>query len=191
MDMKKNTSTLFLSLIMTIVSINSFGQDNRIRQSQKSSVTQYVGADTQITINYSRPAVKGRIVWGNMVPYGLASADRYSNGKPFPWRAGANENTTIEINNEVKIAGSTLPPGKYSIHMIPSETDWIIIFNKNSDQWGSFSYDETEDAIRVTVTPVEAHFEEFLTYNFGDITENSVIAFLHWEKLKVPFQIIL
>ena len=189
--MKKNTSTLFLSLIMTIVSINSFGQDNRIRQSQKSSVTQYVGADTQITINYSRPAVKGRIVWGNMVPYGLASADRYSNGKPFPWRAGANENTTIEINNEVKIAGSTLPPGKYSIHMIPSETDWIIIFNKNSDQWGSFSYDETEDAIRVTVTPVEAHFEEFLTYNFGDITENSVIAFLHWEKLKVPFQIIL
>ena len=176
---------------MTIVSINSFGQDNRIRQSQKSSVTQYVGADTQITINYSRPAVKGSIVWGNMVPYGLASADRYSNGKPFPWRAGANENTTIEINNDVEIAGSTLPPGKYSIPMIPSETDWIIIFNKNSDQWGSFSYDETEDAIRVTVTPVEAHFEEFLTYNFGDITENSVIAFLHWEKLKVPFQIIL
>ena len=176
---------------MTLVSINSFGQDNRIRQSQKSSVTQYVGADTQIIINYSRPAVKGRIVWGNMVPYGLAAPDKYSNGKSFPWRAGANENTTIEINNEVKIAGSTLPPGKYSIHMIPSETDWIIIFNKNSDQWGSFSYDETEDAIRVTVTPVEAHFEEFLTYNFGDITENSVIAFLHWEKLKVPFQIIL
>ena len=191
MKTSKTTINFFVSLFMILLSSNSFGQGNQIRQSQKSSITQYVGLDTQITINYSRPAVKNRVVWGNMVPYGLASADRYSNGKPFPWRAGANENTTIEINNEVKIAGSTLPPGKYSIHMIPSETDWIIIFNKNSDQWGSFSYDETEDAIRVTVTPVEAHFEEFLTYNFGDITENSVIAFLHWEKLKVPFQIIL
>ena len=191
MKTSKTTINFFVSLFMILLSSNSFGQGNQIRQSQKSSVTQYVGADTQITINYSRPAVKGRIVWGNMVPYGLAAPDKYSNGKSFPWRAGANENTTIEINNEVKIAGSTLPPGKYSIHMIPSETDWIIIFNKNSDQWGSFSYDETEDAIRVTVTPVEAHFEEFLTYNFGDITENSVIAFLHWEKLKVPFQIIL
>ena len=189
--MKKNTSTLFLSLIMTIVSINSFGQDNRIRQSQKSSVTQYVGADTQITINYSRPAVKGRIVWGNMVPYGLTGPDKYSNGKSFPWRAGANENTTIEINNEVKIEGSILPPGKYSIHMIPSKSDWIIIFNKNNNQWGSFNYDESEDALRVTVTPVEAAFEEHLTYNFGNITDNSVVAFLHWEKLKVPFQIKL
>ena len=189
--MKKNTATIFLSFIMTLVSINSFGQDNQIRQSQKSSVTQYVGADTKITINYSRPAVKGRVVWGNMVPYGLATPDKYSNGKSFPWRAGANENTTIEINNEVKIEGSTLSPGKYSIHMIPSKSDWIIIFNKNNNQWGSFNYDESEDALRVTVTPVEAAFQELLTYNFGNITDNSVVAFLHWEKLKVPFQIKL
>ena len=189
--MKKTLTTLFVSLIMTLVSFNSFGQGNQIRQSQKSSVTQYIGVDTQITINYSRPAVKGRVVWGNMVPYGLAPADKYSNGKSFPWRAGANENTTIEVNNEVKIGGSTLAAGKYSIHMIPSESDWIVIFNKNNNQWGSFSYDESADALRVTVTPVEAHFEEFLTYNFENITENSVVAFLHWEKLKVPFQINL
>tara|TARA_B110000914_G_C15473796_1_gene452029 strand:+ start:627 stop:1196 length:570 start_codon:yes stop_codon:yes gene_type:complete len=189
--MKKTTLTYFASLIMVLVSINSFGQGNQIRQSQNSSVTQYVGVDTQITINYSRPAVKGRVVWGNMVPYGLAAADKYSNGKSFPWRAGANENTTIEVNNEVKIGGSTLAAGKYSIHMIPSKTDWVIIFNKNNNQWGSFSYDESADALRVTVTPVEAPFEEFLSYKFGDITENSVIGFLHWEKLKVPFQISL
>ena len=189
--MKKTTITLFVSLIMILLSINSFGQGNQIRQSQKSSVTQYVGIDTQITIDYSRPAVKGRVVWGNMVPYGLAEPDKYSNGKSFPWRAGANENTTIEVNNEVKIEGNTLPPGKYSIHMIPSETDWIIIFNKNNNQWGSFSYDESADALRVTVTPIEGPFQELLTYNFGNITDNSVIAFLHWEKLKVPFQISL
>jgi len=191
MKTSKTTVTFFVSLIMILVSTNSFGQGNQIRQSQNSSVTQYVGVDTQITINYSRPAVKGRVVWGNMVPYGLSPGNGYSNGNPFPWRAGANENTTIELNNEVKIEGTTLAAGKYSIHMIPSETDWIIIFNKNNDQWGSFSYDESADALRVTVTPVEATFEEFLTYNFGNITENSVVAFLHWEKLKVPFQINL
>ncbi|MBT5417383.1 MAG: DUF2911 domain-containing protein, partial [Cryomorphaceae bacterium] len=78
--MKKTTLTYFVSLIMVLVSINSFGQGNQVRQSQKSSVTQYIGVDTQITINYSRPAVKGRVVWGNMVPYGLAPADKYSNG---------------------------------------------------------------------------------------------------------------
>ena len=191
MKTSKTTINFFVSLIMILVSSSSFGQDNEIRQSQKSSVTQYVGVDTKITINYSRPAVKGRVVWGNMVPYGLASADRYSDGKPFPWRAGANENTTIELNNEVKIEGTALAEGKYSIHMIPSETDWIIIFNKNNNQWGSFSYDESADALRVTVTPVEAPFEEFLTYNFGNITENSVVAFIQWEKLKIPFHIKL
>jgi hypothetical protein len=191
MKTSKTTIIFFFSLITILVSSNSFGQANQIRPSQKSSVTQYVGVDTKITINYSRPAVKGRVVWGNMVPYGLASADRYSNGKPFPWRAGANENTTIELNNEVKIEGTALAAGKYSIHMIPSKTDWIIIFNKNNDQWGSFSYDESADVLRATVTPVEAHFEEFLTYNFKNITENSVLAFLHWENLVVPFQINL
>ena len=191
MKTSNTTITLFTSLNMILVSSNSFGQSIQIRQSQKSSVTQYVGVDTQITINYSRPAVKGRVVWGNLVPYGLGTSERYADGKPFPWRAGANENTTIELNNDVKIEGSALPAGKYSIHMIPSEADWIIIFNKKSNQWGSFSYDESADALRVTVTPVEAPFEEFLTYRFGSITDNSVVGFLHWEKLKIPFQITL
>jgi len=191
MKTPNTTITLFISLIMILMSSNSFGQSNQVRQSQKSSVTQYVGVDTQITINFSRPAVKGRVVWGNIVPYGLGTSDRYADGKPFPWRAGANENTTIELNNDVKIEGSILAAGKYSIHMIPSKTDWIIIFNKNSNQWGSFSYDESADALRVSVTPVDAPFEEFLNYSFGNITENSVVAFLHWEKLKIPFQITL
>ena len=191
MKTSNTTITLFTSLIMILVSSSSFGQSNQIRQSQKSSVTQYIGVDTQITVKYSRPAVKGRVVWGNLVPYGLGTSERYADGEPFPWRAGANENTTIELNNDVKIEGSSLPAGKYSIHMIPSEADWIIIFNKKSNQWGSFSYDESADALRVTVTPVEAPFEEFLTYRFGSITDNSVVGFLHWEKLKIPFQITL
>ncbi len=190
MKTSKTTIAFFVCLMMILVTGNSFGQDNQIRQSQKSSVTQYVGADTQITINYSRPAVKGRVVWGNLVPYGLGTSERYGNNS-FPWRAGANENTTIELNNDLKIEGSDLPAGKYSIHMIPSEKDWTIIFNNNNNQWGSFSYDESADALRVIVTPVEAPFEEFLTYSFGNITENSVVGFLHWEKLKIPFNVTL
>ncbi len=189
--MNKTFITFFFSFSLLLITVESFSQSNQIRLSQKSSITQHVGLDTQITINYSRPAVKGREVWGNIVSYGLAEPDRYSRGKKFPWRAGANENTTIEFNNDIKIEGSQIPAGKYSVHMIPSENEWIIIFNKNNNQWGSYSYDESADALRVKVKPLNGTFQEFLTYNFGNITENSVVAFLHWEKLKVPFKIEL
>lgn len=166
-------------------------QGNQIRGSQKASITQYIANDIQITFTYSRPAVKGRKIWGEIVPYGLEAGNNYSDNKPFPWRAGANENTTIEISKDLKIEGKTLPAGKYSIHMIPSEKEWVVIFNKNSSLWGSYKYNKDEDALRVTVTPVEAAAEEFLAYGFDDITNNSVVAYLHWEKLKVPFKIEL
>ena len=186
------TITFLVTLIMVFfISIHSSGQGNRIRQSQKASITQYVGADTQITITYSRPAVKGRTIWGELVPYGFAPGNKYSKDKPFPWRAGANENTTIEINKDVNVEGKSLPAGKYSIHMIPSEKEWIVIFNKNNDQWGSFSYEESADALRVTVIPVEAPFQELLTYGFENITDNSTVGYLQWEKLKIPFKIEL
>lgn len=187
--MKKICRITFLYSIMLLTSAYSYAQSDKVRDSQKSSVTQYFGLDTRITIDYSRPAVKDRVIWGNIVPYGLGTSERYGNGNPFPWRAGANENTTIEINNDVQVEGIYLPAGKYSIHMIPSETDWIIIFNKNNSQWGSYSYDQSADVIRVPVTPVKSYFKEFLTFGFGNITSNSVTAFLHWEKLKIPFLI--
>ena len=111
--------------------------------------------------------------------------------KPFPWRAGANENTTIEFNKDILIEGNKLAAGKYGIHMIPSEKDWIIIFSKNSASWGSFSYSQEEDALRVTVTPVKAPHEEWLTYGFDDLAGASATAYLHWEQLKIPFKIKL
>jgi hypothetical protein len=159
------------------------------RASLKASVSQTIGADTEITIVYSRPGVKGRKIWGELVPYGLTPGNKYSDGKPFPWRAGANENTTIEVTKDVLVNGKKLPAGKYGLHMIPSEKEWEIIFSKDNDKWGSFKYDEANDALRVTVTPVEAPQREWLTYGFENLAGTSATAYLHWEKLKVPFRI--
>ena len=186
-------STLFIvaaSLLLALPS-STQAQDDEVRKSLKASVTQRLGVDTDITFDFSRPEVKGRKIWGDLVPYGMNPGIKYSDNKSFPWRAGANENTTITFNNDIKVEGKKLPAGKYGVHMIPSETEWIVIFNKKSSEWGSFSYNEKEDALRVTVKPVEATHEECLIYGFDDLAGTSATAFLHWEKLKVPFKIEL
>jgi hypothetical protein len=182
--------TLILSFLLALPSI-TLAQKGEIRKSLKASVTQRLGLDSDITIDYSRPGVKGRKIWGELVPYGMTPGNEYSKGNPFPWRAGANENTTIEFNKDVLIEGNKFPAGKYGIHMIPSEKEWIIIFSKNNAAWGSYAYSQEEDALRVTVTPVEAPHQEWLIFGFEDLAGTSASAFLHWEKLKVPFKIEL
>jgi len=156
------------------------------RPSLKATTMQRLGTDVDITIVYSRPGVKGRKIWGGLEPYGMHEGNQYSNNKPFPWRAGANENTTIEFNKDLMVEGKKLAAGKYGIHMIPSEKDWVVIFSKTNDIWGSFAYDEANDAIRVTVTPVEAAHQEWLMYGFENLAGNSGTAYLHWDKLKIP-----
>ena len=185
---------VFLGLVVVLavglaVSSTAFAQEKKVRASLPASVSQTIGVDTVITFDYSRPGVKGRKIWGELVPYGLAPGNEYSEGKPFPWRAGANEKTTITISSDVLVDGKPLAAGKYSIHMIPSEKEWIVIFNNVSEGWGSFDYDEAQDALRVTVMPVEAPFEEWMRFGFDDLAGTSAIAFLQWEKLKVPFTI--
>ena len=123
------------------------------RASQRAQITKRVGI-TDITITYHRPLIGGRKVWGGLVPYGQ------------PWRAGANENTIIEFTDPVTVEGKPLAKGRYGLHMIPSETDWIIAFSKTNTAWGSFSYDQAEDALRVTVKPRPSEFHEALTYDF-------------------------
>ena len=187
---------IFLGLVVVLavgfaVSSTAFAQEKKVRPSLHASVSQTIGVDTVITFDYSRPGVKGRTIWGELVPYGLAPGNEYSKEKPFPWRAGANEKTTIAVSSDVLVDGNPLPAGKYSIQMIPSEKDWIVIFNKVSEGWGSYDYDEAEDALRVTVTPVEAAFEEWMRFGFDDLAGTSVVASLRWEKLKVPFTIAL
>ncbi len=189
-----------MNISITLIFIFSFllnfpstmlAQQSKVRLSLKASVTQRLGVDTDITIDYSRPGVKGRKIWGELVPYGLAPGNEFSNEKPFPWRAGANENTNIEFTKDIPIEGQKLSAGKYGIHMIPSEKDWVIIFSTNNSSWGSFSYNQEEDALRVTVTPVSAPHQEWLLFGFEDLAGTSAIAYLLWEKLKVPFTIKL
>ncbi|MBN2423424.1 MAG: DUF2911 domain-containing protein [Calditrichaceae bacterium] len=180
-----------LLLIIILLSVSQ-AQDQKVRASLKAGVMQRLGADTDITIEYSRPGVKGRVIWGGLVPYGLMSiTTKDSLKKDIPWRAGANENTTIEFNHDLLIEDRKLPAGKYGVHIIPYENEWIIIFSKKNAEWGSYTYDEKEDALRVKVIPVEAPFQNWLTYGFDDLAGTSATLYLWWEKLKAPVKIEL
>src|SRR5579872_3364630 len=125
---------------------------------QKASVTQYIGP-VRIAIEYSSPAVHGPDgkdrrgqIWGKLVPYGLTDLG-FGNGKPAPWRAGANENTVFTVSDNVSIEGKELPAGRYGLHMIPGQEEWVLIFSKDANAWGSFYYEDAHDALRVTVKP--------------------------------------
>ena len=144
--------------------------------SQRAITTQQIGI-SDITINYCRPLVGGRKIWGSAVPYDKV------------WRAGANENTTIAFTDDVSVEGKPLAAGTYGLHIIPRENEWTIIFSKNSTSWGSFSYDEKEDALRVNVKPQPAELQEALTYTFDDVKPDSTAVTLRWEKIAVPFHV--
>ncbi len=168
-------------VIITIAFILSaniclFSQVVTPRESQRQSLVQTVG-DTTVSLIYHRPNVKGRKIWDALVPYNQV------------WRAGANEATIFEVSRDVTINGKPLPAGKYSLHMIPTAADWTIIFNTRWEQPGSAEYDQKLDALRITSKPVASEFFETLVYGFGETKGNSAIAFLRWEKLRVPFTI--
>jgi len=146
------------------------------RPSQHAVVTQRIGI-TDITVNYHRPLANGRQIWGKLVPYGEV------------WRAGANENTTLTVTDPVSIEGQPLDKGTYGLHMIPGENQWTVIFSKMANAWGSFTYKQDEDALRVTVKPQPAEFHNALTYDFDDVTPDSTVLTLRWEKVAVPFKV--
>jgi tetratricopeptide (TPR) repeat protein len=121
--------------------------------------------------------VGGREIWGAVAPYGQV------------WRAGANENTTIAFSDPVTVDGQSLAKGIYGLHIIPSTDTWIVIFSKNATSWGSFSYDQSEDALRLTVKPQADYMHEALTYEFDDVKQDSAVVTMHWEKLAVSFTV--
>jgi tetratricopeptide (TPR) repeat protein len=144
--------------------------------SQRAITGQRIGL-TDITIIYHRPLAGDRDVWKVVAPPGKV------------WRSGANENTTIEFTDPVSIEGQPLARGIYGLHMIPGEDSWIVVFSKNHTSWGSFTYDEKEDALRVTVKPQPAEFHDALLYEFNDLKPDSAVATLKWAKMAVPFKI--
>lgn len=166
---------LAVAALAAIGSAQSFVLDLP-RQSQHAKVTQRIGI-TDITINYHRPLVNDRKVWGGLVPYGQV------------WRAGANENTTITFSDPVTIEGKALDKGTYGLHMIPNADEWTVIFSKNSTSWGAFTYNQAEDALRVNVKPQAAEMHNALTYDFDQVKPDSTVVELEWEKVAVPFKV--
>jgi len=161
---------------------------------QHATVTQGLGLVT-VSIDYHSPRVvrngddrRGKI-YGKLVPYGMQKTLGYGTCTQCPWRAGANENTIFTTSHDVKIEGQPLPAGSYGLHMIPGETDWTIIFSKNSSSWGSFWYDPSQDALRVNVKPAKSEYHEFLTYEFPEREIGRAVAAMKWEDLSVPFTI--
>jgi tetratricopeptide (TPR) repeat protein len=179
--MRRNvrTNAIQISVFLLCVAASAGAQPalNLPQASPKATISQTVGV-TEIAINYHRPAVNKRTIWGDLVPYDQV------------WRAGANENTTITFSSPVTVNGKPLAAGTYGLHMIPSKGgDWTIAFSKVSWAWGSFTYDEKEDALRVTAKPQPAEFQERLSYSFDDPTGRSVDVALRWEKVRVPFTV--
>jgi len=157
-------------------------------------VTQYIGP-VKVEITYSSPAVhapngtdrRGKI-WGALVPYGLSDL-QVGNNKPDPWRAGANENTVFAVSDNVTIEGQPLGAGRYGLHMIPGPDEFTVIFSKNSSAWGSFFYEESDDALRVKVKPHKHEYREWLTYDFTVRRPSEATVELQWEELAVPWTI--
>ena len=164
-----------ITFIMTALLFVHFGFNACAQNSKPSPAQTATGkiGSTAVTVNYGSPSVKGRKIWGELVPYGKV------------WRAGANDATTVDFDTDVKIEGQSLPKGKYAFFAIPDENEWTLIFNKNPKQWGAYSYKQEEDVLRVKVKPSKsASFTEALLY---EVSANGVS--LKWENLQVAFSV--
>jgi len=160
---------------------------------KKALVGERVGV-TDIMITYDRPGVKGRegkIYGTNVVHKGFIDLSvQYGTSKNAPWRAGANENTTMQFSTDVKIEGKDLAAGKYGFFVAYDDNECTLIFSKNNSSWGSYFYNESEDALRVKVKPVALDKSvEWLKYEFINQTENSATISLQWEKVMIPFKV--
>jgi hypothetical protein len=160
---------------LAAVALPAAAQTGPPRPSPKAAVSQVAGL-TEIALAYSRPGVKGRQIWGGLVPYDQV------------WRTGANEATSFTVSTDVQVEGKPLAAGKYALFTIPRKDRWTVIFNK-TQQWGAFEYKEADDVLRVDVTPQEAPFQERMDITVPDFTDGSAKVVLRWEKVAVPFNV--
>jgi TolA-binding protein len=173
----KTRGTVFVIGVLIALSAAAQPAVRMPDQSPAASVGQTIGI-TDVNLTYHRPAVNKRKIFGALVPYGVL------------WRAGANQNSTIAFSTPVKVEGQALPAGTYGLFMIPGQAQWTVVFSKFTDDWGTYNYDQSEDAARVTVTPQTMNDnQERMAFTFDDLTSNSATASLRWEKLRVPFKI--
>lgn len=172
--MKKTLLVLMTLLVAMSVQAQQPAQLRLPRPSPKATMTQTIGI-TDMTVNYSRPSVKGRQIWGALVPYDQV------------WRTGANEATTIMFSDDVLVGGQKLAKGTYSLHTIPGKDEWTVIFNSVADQWGSYSYDAAKDVVRIKARPEKGEYRELLTIGVSEMTTDTAKVVIRWENVVVPF----
>ena len=201
-SLKRTFVSFFAVLCVLCFAASVFAQVITPRPSQTASVMQRIGV-TDITISYARPGVKGRKIWGDPLPEqanvkGEATLDNQNErpkGAPIVpwghvWRTGANEATMFTITDDVLINGQKLPAGKYSLHTIPNKDEWTIVFNTTANQWGSFDYDPAKDTLRVKAKPQWLNEnQEWLTFSFDPVNDDSAEVNIRWEKVNVPFTV--
>lgn len=163
-------------LLILAASLPALAQLELPAASPEASLSQTIG-NTDITIEYHRPGVKARTIWGGLVPYDT------------PWRMGANEATTIEFSDPVKVEGQDVPAGKYSFFAIPGRDAWTMIINKDPNQWGAFGYDQAKDQVRATIRPVASAHNEWMRFTIDPVTPSSALVTLHWEKVAIPVRV--
>ncbi len=186
--MKQFNIYQFLVSLCIFVGFNSQAQINTPRGSQMATVSQRVGI-SDVTITYSRPSVNNREIWGKLVPYGMNNLG-FGTSTAAPWRAGANENTTITLSHDAKVEGKSIKAGTYGLHfeVKPNNTATLIL-SYDSQAWGSYFYDKSQDALRAEISLVDVPHHELLTFEFNSVTNDTATAMLAWEKKGFPFSV--
>lgn len=169
-------TAVIIFVLLFLVMTTGWAQLDLPRLSPEASVSQAIGI-TKVTVDYFRPGVKNRVIWGELVPYNEI------------WRTGANRATLISFDSDVTIEGNKLAKGKYSFFTIPTPGEWTIIFNKNTDLWGTSGYKQEEDALRFQVKPAAAEFTERMMFSVIDLQDDAATLVLQWEKLQIPLNI--
>ena len=173
MNRIQNVRSILSFALCVFLALPAFaGRDDDADRVSKNGRASGTIDGVEVTLEYGRPNVKDRAIWGALVPYGEV------------WRTGANEATTITLNQDAMIQGEALSAGTYALFTIPTKDSWIVIFNETAEQWGAFNHDAGQDVLRVTVEPAASEMVESLDFRVGDDAVT-----MHWEKLAVPFEV--
>ena len=170
------TKGLLFLMLVAAFAVAVSAQVTIPRESNMQETSQMIG-DTKISISYHRPNVKGRKIWGELVPYNEV------------WRTGANNATVFETPIDVMINGQKLAKGKYALFTLPTTGNWTIIFNKNWNQWGAFTHEPKDDVLKVEVTPRQSEFHETMAIEFEKVVGSTAEVNIRWENIAVPFTV--
>jgi hypothetical protein len=184
------TTNITAVLSLVLLTMNAWGQGITTPRtpSPAAKLTQTIGIST-VSVDYSRPRVNGREVWGTLVPYGW-NVQGFGSGNSAPWRAGANENNVIAFSHDAKVEGQPVPKGSYGLfYVINQDNTGEVILSKDTQSWGSFFYDSKQDQLRAKIQLREIPATELLSFDFINLTKTSGELVLNWEKKQFPVKI--